>query len=177
MYKDKLWHLWEVIHLTHLYSLRMGCSTMTMTRTPVTLGAVPDQKQLLHCPKSFLSPVKCNLPKTKALLRQDRFQPAADVAEFKMVDLESQRTAAVLPKMVQYLQEVVTAEVGTCISDFIPLACAECDHCLPFSGASSIPLCYVLFPAILLHQLFFHSLSLRLAIYFLVYAGQLHLTL
>ena len=27
---------------------------------------------------------------------------------------------------------------------FIPLACAECDDSLPFSGASSIPLCYVL---------------------------------
>jgi hypothetical protein len=27
----------------------------------------------------------------------------------------------------------------------IPLACAECKDSLPFSGASSIPLCYVLF--------------------------------
>jgi hypothetical protein len=27
----------------------------------------------------------------------------------------------------------------------IPLACAECDDSLPFSGASSIPLCYILF--------------------------------
>ena len=40
-------------------------------------------------------------------------------------------------------------------------------RCL-FSGASSISLCYVLFPATLLHQLFFHSLSPHLAIYFLV---------
>ena len=28
---------------------------------------------------------------------------------------------------------------------FIPLVCAECDDSLSFSGASSIPLCYVLF--------------------------------
>ena len=33
---------------------------------------------------------------------------------------------------------------------FIPLACAECDNSLPFLEASSIPLCYVLFPAPLL---------------------------
>ena len=52
---------------------------------------------------------------------------------------------------------------------FIPLACAECDDSLLFSGASSIPLCYVLFPATLLHQLFFHPLSPHLATYFLVY--------
>src|SRR5215469_13599205 len=52
---------------------------------------------------------------------------------------------------------------------FIPLACAECDDSLPFSRASSIPPCYVLFPASLLHHLFFHPLSPLLAIYFLVY--------
>ena len=50
---------------------------------------------------------------------------------------------------------------------FIPLAHAECDDSLPFSGASSIPLCYVLFPATLLHQLFFHPLSPHLAHLFL----------
>ena len=50
---------------------------------------------------------------------------------------------------------------------FIPLACAECHDSVPFSAASSIPLCYVLFPATLLHQLFFHPLSPHLAIYFL----------
>jgi len=55
------------------------------------------------------------------------------------------------------------------IHSFIPLACAECDDFLAFAAASSIPLCYVLFPATLLHQLFFHPLSLHLAIYFLVY--------
>jgi len=55
------------------------------------------------------------------------------------------------------------------IHSFIPLACAECDNSLPFSGASSIPLCYVLFPATVLCQLFFHPPSPHLAIYFLVY--------
>ena len=38
---------------------------------------------------------------------------------------------------------------------------------LLFSGASSIPLYHVLFPATLLHRLFFHPLSPHLAIYFL----------
>jgi len=42
---------------------------------------------------------------------------------------------------------------------FIPSACAGCDDSLPSSEASSIPLCYVLFPATLLHQLFFHPLT------------------
>jgi len=55
------------------------------------------------------------------------------------------------------------------IHSFIPSPCAECDNSLPFSGASSIPLCYALFPATFLHQLFFHPLSLNLAFYFLVY--------
>ena len=55
------------------------------------------------------------------------------------------------------------------IHTLIPFACAECDDSLPFSGSSSIPVCYVLFPATLLHQLFFHPLSPHLAIYFLVY--------
>ena len=52
------------------------------------------------------------------------------------------------------------------IHPFIPLSYAEFDDSLPFSGASSIPLCYVLFPATLPHQLFFHPLS---PIHFLVY--------
>ena len=55
------------------------------------------------------------------------------------------------------------------IHSFIPSPCAECDNSLPFSGASSIPLCYALFPATFLHQLFFHPLTLNLAFYFLVY--------
>jgi hypothetical protein len=48
---------------------------------------------------------------------------------------------------------------------FIPLARAESDNSLPFSGSSSIPLCYVLYPATLLNQLFFRPPSLHLAIY------------
>ena len=52
---------------------------------------------------------------------------------------------------------------------FIPLACAESDNCLPFSGTSSIPLCYVPFASTLFHQLVFHPSSLHLAIYFLVF--------
>jgi len=52
---------------------------------------------------------------------------------------------------------------------FIHMACAECDDSLPFSGASSITLCYVFFPATLLHQLFFHPPAPHLAIYYLVY--------
>jgi len=55
------------------------------------------------------------------------------------------------------------------IHSFIPLACAEHDDSLPFSGASTIPLYYVPFPATLLPQLFFHPLSPHLAIYFLIY--------
>jgi hypothetical protein len=49
------------------------------------------------------------------------------------------------------------------------LAYAECDHSLLFSGASSIPLWYILFPSTRFHQLVFHPPSLHLAIYFLVY--------
>ena len=56
---------------------------------------------------------------------------------------------------------------------FIPLACAECNDSLPFSGASSVPLYYVLFPATLLHQLFFHPLSPYLAICFFIYLSVL----
>ena len=62
-----------------------------------------------------------------------------------------------------------TSKERTTFHSFIPLACAECDESLLFSGASSTPLCYVLFPATLLHQVFFHPLSPHLAIYFLVY--------
>ena len=54
-------------------------------------------------------------------------------------------------------------------NSFIPLACAECDDSLPFSGASSTPLCYVPFPSTHFHQLVFHPLSLHFAIYFLVF--------
>jgi hypothetical protein len=64
-------------------------------------------------------------------------------------------------------------QVLSSLNSLIPSACAECDDSLPFSGASSIPLCYVLFPATLLHQLFVHSLSPHLAIYFLLYLSNL----
>ena len=59
------------------------------------------------------------------------------------------------------------------IHSFTPLATAECDDSLPFSEASSIPLCYVIFPAKLLYQLIFHPLSPHRAIYFLVYLSVL----
>ena len=59
------------------------------------------------------------------------------------------------------------------IHSFIPLPCAECDDSLAFWGASSVPLCYVLFPVTLLHQLFIHPLSPHLVIYFLVYLSNL----
>jgi hypothetical protein len=55
------------------------------------------------------------------------------------------------------------------VHSLIPLTCAECNNSLPFSGASSIPLCYMLLPATLLHQLFFHPPLLNLVTYFLVY--------
>jgi hypothetical protein len=63
--------------------------------------------------------------------------------------------------------------VHSFIHSFIPLACAEFDDSLPFSGAYSIPLYRVLFPTTLLHGLFFHLLSPRLAIYFLAYLSVL----
>jgi len=56
-----------------------------------------------------------------------------------------------------------------CERSFIPFHCAECDNSLSFSGASSIPLCYIPSPSTLFHQLVFHPPSLHLAIYFLVY--------
>ena len=59
------------------------------------------------------------------------------------------------------------------IHSFIPLPSAECDDSLPFSGASSISLCYIPFPSTLFHQLVFQPLSLHLAIYFLVYLSAL----
>src|SRR5215469_12349672 len=59
---------------------------------------------------------------------------------------------------------------------FIPLACAEFDDSLLFSGASSIPLYHILFPATLLHQLFFHPPSPHLAIYFLAYYIHFNIT-
>ena len=59
-------------------------------------------------------------------------------------------TACIILKIRTYhLQNV--AQYYVFIHLFIPLACAECDDSLLFSGASSIPLCYILFPATLLH--------------------------
>ena len=63
---------------------------------------------------------------------------------------------------------VVILTLSLYIYSFIPLACAECDDSLLFSGASSIPHCYIPFPSTHFHQLFFHSPSLHLATYFLV---------
>jgi hypothetical protein len=60
-----------------------------------------------------------------------------------------------------------TAVFGNILYSFIHSACVECDDSLPFSGASSIPFCYVLFPATLLHQLFIHPLSPHLCHLFL----------
>jgi len=70
----------------------------------------------------------------------------------------------------------VEQQISPCIHSFIPLACAECDDSLPLSGASSIPLHYVLASATLLQKLFFHPLSPHLAIYFLVYLSILLFT-
>jgi len=72
-------------------------------------------------------------------------------------------------EQLELLNQKLAAAEEVNVFHSIPSACAECDDSLPFSGASSIPLCCVLFPATLLHQLFFHPLSPYLAIYFLVY--------
>ena len=58
-------------------------------------------------------------------------------------------------------------------SFFHSLARAECDYFLPFSGASSIPLCCVLFPSTQFPQLVFHPSLLHLAISFSVYLSAL----
>ena len=55
-----------------------------------------------------------------------------------------------------YLWLKQVPNIHTFIHSFIPLAHAECDNSLPFSGASSVPLCYTLFPANLFQQLFLH---------------------
>ena len=69
--------------------------------------------------------------------------------------------------------EMFSTTFHSFIHSFTPLTCAECDHSLPFSGTSSIPLCYIPIPSILFHQLVFHPPSLHLAIYFLVYLSAL----
>jgi len=55
----------------------------------------------------------------------------------------------------------------------IPLACAECYDSLPFSGVSSILLCYIPLPSTSFHQQVFHPPTLHLAICFLVYLSAL----
>ena len=87
------------------------------------------------------------------------------------VQLESLNLCPFVIKPCGYIWSVaVHLAVGMCshsfIHSFTHLACAERNNSLPFSGASSIPLCYVLFPATLLHQLLVHPLSPHLAIYF-----------
>jgi len=59
------------------------------------------------------------------------------------------------------------------IHSFIPLACAECYDSLPFSGASSIPVCYTHFLSTLSYQLVFHPPSLHFVIYFWFYLSAL----
>jgi hypothetical protein len=74
------------------------------------------------------------------------------------------RTAFSYEKVAAHILRYTTGH-----HSFIQLACAECKDSLPFSGASSIPHYYILFPVTLLHQLFFHPLSPHLAINFSVY--------
>ena len=51
-------------------------------------------------------------------------------------------------------------KVGSvCSHSFIPLAWAECDDSLHFSGASSVPLCYALVAATLLNHILPSSLT------------------
>ena len=72
-------------------------------------------------------------------------------------------------RMARVLESVMMIMILFYVHSFIQLACAEFNDSLLFSGASSIPLCSVLFPTTLPHHLFFHPLSPHLAIYFLVY--------
>jgi hypothetical protein len=62
-----------------------------------------------------------------------------------------------------------TTTLFSSLSPFIPLACAKCDDSLPFSGTSSVPLCYIHFSSTLSHQLLFHPPSVHIVIYFLFY--------
>jgi hypothetical protein len=65
------------------------------------------------------------------------------------------------------------SQLFSLIHSFIPLPRAEFDDSLPFSGASSIPLCYIPFPSTLFHHPVFQPPSLHLAIYFLIYLSTL----
>ena len=72
-----------------------------------------------------------------------------------------------------YSHHLLSSVYHSFIHSFIPLACAECDDSLPFSGAFPIPLCYIPLSSTLFHQLVFHPPALHLAIYFLVYLSAL----
>jgi hypothetical protein len=57
-----------------------------------------------------------------------------------------------------------------CLSSFIPLAFAECDNSLLFSGAPSIPLCYTPLPPILPHFILLYiSCSISLVVAKFIY--------
>jgi hypothetical protein len=47
-------------------------------------------------------------------------------------------------KIISHTADHICSDLHVLI--FMPLACAECDNSLLFSGASSIPLCYILLP-------------------------------
>jgi hypothetical protein len=59
------------------------------------------------------------------------------------------------------------------INSLIPLACAECDDSLPFSGASSIPLCYIPIPSALFSPISLPFSLLHFAVYVLTYLSAL----
>ena len=69
--------------------------------------------------------------------------------------------------LVMSQQRVCFCMLSLFIHSFL-LACAECNDSLPFSGVSSIPLCYIPFPSTLFHQLVSHPPSLHLANCFFV---------
>ena len=106
------------------------------------------------------------------------YKDELDFVAYVLVNISSGLTCVYLNSW-PCVQSVVTCsgpsgtyllhKVGSvCSHSFIPLACAECDDSVPFSGASYILLCYAPLPSTLLHQLFFHPLSPHLAMYFLV---------
>jgi hypothetical protein len=67
------------------------------------------------------------------------------------------------------IEELHLLRVDSCGHSFIDSFRWHVQNSLPFSGASSVLLCYTLIPATLPHQLFFHPLSPHLVIYFLAY--------
>jgi hypothetical protein len=71
------------------------------------------------------------------------------------------------------VQFLLAQTVVTYKDIFIHLFHWNVQNSLPFSGASSIPLCYIPFPSSLFHQLVFHPTSRNLAIDFFVYLSAL----